>query len=324
MSAVSFADVEAAAARLRRVVVRTPMLRHPVLDEAAGGTVLLKPEPLQRTGSFKLRGATNASLLLGEGARRAGVVTHSSGNHGQAVAAAARMLGMPALVAMPADAPAIKREATRRWGAEIHPFDRRTTDREALAARLAAERGAALIPPFDHPHVIAGQGTVALELVEDARAAGLALDALAVCTGGGGLVAGCALAMEAMAPGAAVWAVEPEGWDDTKRSLDAGERLANDGAGSGLCDALLSRMPGALTFPINRRLLAGAAVVTEAEVLRAMRFAFEHLKLVVEPGGAVALAAVLAGRVEARGRTVGVVLSGGNVDPAVFARALAA
>ena len=165
---------------------------------------------------------------------------------------------------------------------------------------------------------------MALELIEDARAAGLPpLDALAVCTGGGGLVAGCALAMEALAPGAAVLAVEPEGWDDTKRSLEAGERLENDGAGSGLCDALLSRRPGALTFPINRRLLVGAAVVTEAEVLRAMRFAFEHLKLVVEPGGAVALAAVLAGRVEARGRTVGVVLSGGNVDPAVFARALA-
>ncbi len=322
--AVSFADVEAAAARLRGRVVRTPMLRHPVLDEATGGTVLVKPEPLQRTGSFKLRGATNAALLLDEGARRAGVVTHSSGNHGQAVAAAARMLGMPALVAMPADAPAIKRDATRRWGAEIHPFDRHNTDREALAERLAAERGATVIPPFDHPHVIAGQGTAALELIEDARAAGLApLDALAVCTGGGGLVAGCALAAAALAPGAAVWAVEPEGWDDTKRSLEAGERLENDGAGSGLCDALLSRRPGALTFPINRRLLAGAAVVTEAEVLRAMRFAFEHLKLVVEPGGAVALAAVLAGRVEARGRTVGVVLSGGNVDPAVFARALA-
>jgi threonine dehydratase len=324
--AVSFADVEAAAARLRgRGVVRTPLLRHPALDEAVGGTVLVKPEPLQRTGSFKLRGATNAALLLDEGARRAGVVTHSSGNHGQAVAAAARMLGMPALVAMPADAPAVKREATRRWGAEILPFDRHNTDREALAERLAAERGATAIPPFDHPHVIAGQGTVALELVEDARAAGLPpLDALAVCTGGGGLVAGCALAMEAMAPGAEVWAVEPEGWDDTKRSLEAGERLANNGAGPGLCDALLSRRPGALTFPINRRLLAGAAVVAEAEVLRAMRFAFEHLKLVVEPGGAVALAAVLAGRVEARGRTVGVVLSGGNVDPAVFARALAA
>ena len=322
--AVSFTDIEAASARLRNNgVVRTPMLRHAALDDAVGGTVLVKPEPLQRTGSFKLRGATNAALLLHEGARRAGVVTHSSGNHGQAVAAAAHLLGMPALVAMPTDAPAVKREATRRWGAAIHPFDRHGTDRDALAAQLAAERGATVIPPFDHPHVIAGQGTVALELVEDARAGGLGLDVLAVCTGGGGLVAGCALAMEALAPGAEVWAVEPEGWDDTARSLRAGERLANDGRGSGFCDALLSGQPGALTFSINHRLLTGAAVVTEGEVLRAMRFAFEHLKLVVEPGGAVALAAVLAGRVKARGRTVGVVLSGGNVDPPVFARALA-
>ena len=180
-AAVSFADVKAAAARLRGHVVRTPMLRYPVLDEAAGGAVLLKPEPLQRTGSFKLRGATNAALLLDGNARRAGIVTHSSGNHGQAVAAAAHMLGMPALVAMPADAPAIKREATRRWGAEVHPFDRRTTDREALAARLAAERGAAVVPPFDHPHVIAGQGTVALELaeVDEFDSAGLQLLLLA-------------------------------------------------------------------------------------------------------------------------------------------------
>ncbi len=323
-AAPTFDDILAAAARLRGKVLRTPLLRHPLLDEIAGGAVLVKPEPLQRTGSFKLRGATNAALLMGPAARRAGIVTHSSGNHGQAVACAAHMLGVPARVAMPADAPAVKREATRRWGAEIHPFDRHGVDRDALAAELAARRGATLIPPFDHPDVIAGQGTVALELLEDAKAAGLAPDALAVCTGGGGLIAGCALAAEALAPEAEVWAVEPEGWDDTRRSLEAGRRVADDGAGGGLCDALLSRQPGALTFSINRPRLAGGVAVPEAEVLRAMRFAFEHLKLVVEPGGAVALAAVLAGRVEARGRTVGVVLSGGNVDPGVFARALAA
>jgi threonine dehydratase len=319
-----FAEIEAAAARLRGRILRTPMLRHPLLDEIAGGTVLVKPEPLQKTGSFKLRGATNAAMLLPPAARRAGVVTHSSGNHGQAVAAAAHMLGMPALIAMPADAPRIKREATRRWGAEIHEFDRHTTDREALAERLAQERGATVLPPFDHPDVIAGQGTLAMELAEDAKAAGLALDALAVCTGGGGLTAGCALALEAMAPAAEVWAVEPEGWDDTRRSLEAGQRIANDGSGNGLCDSLLSRQPGALTFSINHPRLAGGVAVTEAEIFAAMRFAFEHLKLVVEPGGAVALAAVLAGKVEARGRTVGVVISGGNVDPGVFARALAA
>lgn len=321
--APGFDDVMAAAARLRGKIVRTPVLRHRLLDELAGGTVLVKPEPLQKTGSFKLRGATNAALLMEPAARRGGVATHSSGNHGQATACAAHMLGMPAVIAMPADAPAIKVEATRRWGAEIVFFDRHTTDREGLAARLAAERGATAIPPFDHPHVIAGQGTLALELLEDAKAAGLSLDALAVCTGGGGLVAGCALAMEALAPEAEVWAVEPEGWDDTRRSLEAGRRIANDGTGSNLCDALLSKQPGALTFSINHPRLAGGVAVTEEEVFRAMRFAFEHLKVVAEPGGAVALAAVLAGKVDARGRTVGVVISGGNVDPAVFARALA-
>ncbi|MDO9708871.1 threonine/serine dehydratase [Paracraurococcus sp. LOR1-02] len=321
---VTFSDVEAAAARLRGKVVRTPMLRHRLLDEITGGTVLVKPEPLQKTGSFKLRGATNAALLLDPAARRAGVVTHSSGNHGQAIACAAAMLGMPALIAMPADAPAIKVESTRRWGAEIHPFDRHGVDRDALAADLAGQRGATLIPPFDHPHVIAGQGTVALELIEDARAAGLALDHLLVCTGGGGLIAGCALAAEALAPGAEVWAVEPEGWDDTRRSLEAGRRIPADGTGESFCDALLSRQPGAITFALNHPRLAGGLVVTRAEVLRAMRFAFDHLKIVAEPGGAVALAALLAGKLPTKGCTLGVVISGGNVDPAVFAQALAA
>jgi len=319
----SFADVRAAAERLRGRTLRTPMLRHPLLDSFAGGTVLVKPEPLQRTGSFKLRGATNAALLLDPAARRGGIVTHSSGNHGQAVAAAAHALGMPALIAMPADAPAIKVESTRRWGAEITFYDRHGTDREALAAELAAARGAALIPPFDHPDVIAGQGTVALELLEDAQQAGLALDAFAVCTGGGGLTGGCALAFEALAPEAEIWAVEPEGWDDTRRSLEAGRRLPAEG-GSDLCDALLSKQPGALTFAINHPRLAGGIAVTEAEIFRAMRFAFEHLKIVAEPGGAVALAALLAGKLQTRGRVTGVVISGGNVDPAVFARALAA
>ncbi len=319
-----FEDVRAAAARLAGRIVRTPLLRHPLLDQVAGATVLVKPEPLQRTGSFKLRGATNAALLLDPEARRGGIVTHSSGNHGQACAAAAHMLGMRATIAMPSDAPAIKVEATRRWGAEIVAFDRHGVDRDALAETLAAERQATLIPPFDHPHVIAGQGTTALELLEDAAAAGFVPDAFAVCTGGGGLTAGCVLALEALAPRAEAYAVEPEGWDDTRRSLEAGRRVANEVPGSGLCDSLLSKQPGALTFPINHRHLAGGIVVTEAEVFRAMRFAFEHLKVVAEPGGAVALAAVLAGKVAARGGVIAVVISGGNVDPAVFARALAA
>ena len=317
-------DVLAAAERLRGRVVHTPMLRHPLLDQLTGATVLLKPEPLQRTGAFKFRGATNAVLQLDAAQRAAGVVTHSSGNHGQAIAAACAAEGISALICMPSNAPAIKVESTRRWGAEIRFFDRATTDREALVAGIANETGRTLIPPFDHPDVIAGQGTLALELVADAREAGLTLDALAVCTGGGGLIGGCALAIEGASPGTEVWAVEPEGWDDTVRSLAAGRRIANDGKGAGLCDALLSLAPGALTFAINQPRLKGGVVVTEAEVFRAMRFAFEALKLVVEPGGSVALAAVLAGRIPAKGRTIGLVLSGGNADPALFARALAA
>lgn len=319
----SFDDVAAARTRIAPHVVRTPMLRHRLLDERSGGTILLKPEPLQRTGSFKLRGATNALLCLSEAERRAGVVTHSSGNHGQATACAAAALGMRAQVFMPTDAPRIKVESTRSWGAEILPYDRVRDDREALARTHAGRTGAVMVPPFDHPDVIAGQGTLALELVEDARAAGLWLDALLVCTGGGGLVAGCALAIEGASPGTEVYAVEPADWDDTARSLASGHRLANKPGGSTLCDSLLSKMPGQITFEVNRPRLAGGLSVTDAEVLAAIAFAFAHLKLVVEPGGAVALAALLAGRFDARGRVVGAVISGGNVDAEVFGRALA-
>ncbi len=315
-------DVLAAQARIAGRVVRTPMLRHPLLDERTGGTILLKPEPLQRTGSFKLRGATNAALRLSPAQRAAGLATHSSGNHGQAVACTAAALGVRATVFMPADAPAIKVESTRRWGAEIVPFDRNTDDREALSRAFAARTGATVIPPYEHGDVIAGQGTAALELAADAAAAGLSMDALLVCVGGGGLVAGCALALAGASPHTAVIAVEPEGSDDTGRSLAAGERLANAPGGSTLCDALLAPTPGVLTFAVNRTHLAGAAAVSDAEVLAAMGFAFLHLKLVVEPGGAVALAALLSGRFDAKGQVVGAVLSGGNVDPAVFARAL--
>jgi len=321
MNLPTHADVRAARDRLTGHIARTPMLRHPLLDERAGATVLVKPENLQRTGSFKLRGATNAIRRLDAPARALGVTTHSSGNHGQAIAAAAAFAGTHATVFMPADAPRIKVESTRRWGAEIIHFDRLTADRDALARDHAARVGAQVIPPFDHPDVIAGQGTLALELAEDAAAAGLALDSLLVCTGGGGLIAGCVLALQGSPT--RLFAVEPEGWDDTARSLAAGTRLPVIPGGSTLCDALLSKMPGELTFAINREGLAGGLVVTENEVLAAIRFAFDHLKLVVEPGGAVALAALLSGRHEARGTTIGVVISGGNVDPATFARALA-
>ena len=262
--------------------------------------MLIKPEPLQRTGSFKLRGATNATLQLSPGQREAGLVTHSSGNHGQAVACAAAAVGAKATVFMPADAPAVKVASTRRWGADVVHYDRQRDNREAMSAAFAERSGAALIPPFDHPDVIAGQGTAALELVADAAGAGLVMDGLLVCTGGGGLVGGSALAVSGASPRTAVYAVEPEGWDDTGRSLQAGERVANAPGGSMLCDALLAPTPGELTFSINHRHLAGAYAVSDTEVLAAMAFAFAHLKLVVEPGGAVALAALLSGRVPTR------------------------
>ena len=317
-------DVAAAGRRLTGHVVHTPMLRNAMLDSLTGGTILIKPECLQRTGSFKFRGATNAMMMMDDAQRRAGVVAHSSGNHGQAIACAAAAAGSRATVYMPADAPLVKIESTRRWGAEIIPFDRATADRAGLAAGYAASTGATLVPPFDHAGVIAGQGTLALELAEDARIAGFTMDALLICTGGGGMIAGCALAMEAASPGTAVHAIEPEGSDDTIRSLAAGARQSNAPGGSTLCDALLSSMPGELTFAINRTRVAGGVAVTDSEVMAAIRFAFMHLKLVVEPGGAVCLAALLAGKFNAKHQVVGLVLSGGNVDAPVFAKALAA
>ena len=317
-------DVVAARARIAPFVVRTPMLRHAALDRITGGTVLLKPESLQRTGSFKLRGATNAIRQLGEAERRAGVVTFSSGNHAQAVACAAAAMGLRATVFMPADAPGVKVDDTRSWGAAVIHFDRARDDRAALARAFAERTGAILVPPFDHPDDIAGQGTLALELAEDAASIGLRLDAFLSGVGGGGLISGCGLAFAAVSPATLLWGVEPQGWDDTARSLAAGERVANAPGGSTLCDSLLVEMPGSLTFALNRRLLAGVLVVSDAEVLAAVAFAFRHLKLVLEPGGSVGLAALLAGRFDARGKVVGVVLSGGNVDAAVFRRALAA
>ena len=308
------ASVHEALARIAPHVVRTPMLRNAALDRMCGGTVLVKPEVLQRTGSFKFRGATNALLRLSPEQLARGVVTYSSGNHGQAIACAASRLGVRAVIVMPADAPEIKRESTAFWGAEIVPFDRLTENREAIAAEIAERSGAVLVPPYEHPDVIAGQGTLALELFEDASAAGLALDTLLVPAGGGGLIAGCALATESVSPRTAVYAVEPEGWDDTGRSLRSGVRECNDMTGSKLCDALLAPMPGELTFSVNGPRLAGGFAVSDDEVRAAQKFAARALKLVVEPGGAVALAALLAGKIDAAGKVLGVVLSGGNAE----------
>lgn len=309
-------DVRAALARIAPFVTHTPMLRSAALDRITGGTIVLKPESLQRTGSFKFRGATNATQRLDPAVRARGVVAPSSGNHGQALACAAHGLGIPCTIVMPADAPRIKVENTRAWGATIIRYDRATDDRLAIAQSVVDRTGATLIPPFEHPDVIAGQGTLALELLADAGP----LEVLLVCTGGGGMVAGCALAVEGT--GTQVYAVEPAESDDTTRSLLSGVRERNAPGGSLLCDALLTEQPGALTFSINQPRLAGGLVVTDAEVLDAIRFAFLELKLVIEPGGVVALAALLAGRIDVRGRRVGAVLSGGNVDPATFACAL--
>jgi threonine dehydratase len=314
----TFADVEAAAERQRGVAVRTPLLESEALNERAGGRVLLKAECLQRTGSFKFRGAYNAISQTDASA----VVAYSSGNHAQGVAAAARLSGKAATIVMPADAPAIKIENTRAYGAEIRLYDRATESREAIGAAIAARTGAALIRPYDDPRIIAGQGTAGLEIAEQARARGLVLDTALVPCGGGGLIAGCATAITALIPGAAVYAVEPAGFDDTGRSLRAHRRLANAPGAKTICDALLAATPGELTFAVNERLLAGGLAVDDREVEAAMAYAFRTLKLVLEPGGAVALAALLAGRIETRGRCVAVVCSGGNVDPAAYARAI--
>lgn len=315
-------DVHAAARRIAGVAVRTPLLECGALDRLSGGRVFIKPEMLQRTGSFKFRGAWNRLSQLSGNDRRAGVVAWSSGNHAQGVAAAAQMLGVPALIVMPSDAPRLKTERTRGFGAEVVLYDRLTEMREEIGARIAAERGAVIVRPYDDPGIIAGQGTVGLEIAEDAARLGVALDAVLVPAGGGGLAAGTALALGAAMPDAKVWCVEPQGFDDHARSLAAGRRLSNDAGGRSFCDALLAPMPGELTFAINATRLAGGLAVSDAEVAAAMRFAFEELKLVVEPGGAVALAAVLAGRFDTKGKTVALVLSGGNADPVAFAQAL--
>ena len=319
-----FADIEAAAARLAGWAVETPLLNPPALDRKLGGRILLKAEILQRTGSFKFRGAFNRISLIPEAERGAGVVAYSSGNHAQGVAAAAALLGVPAAIVMPKDAPAIKVANTRGYGAEVVLYDRATENREAIGAALSAERGATLVRPFDDPGVIAGQGTCGLEIALQAAARGFEIDALMVSCGGGGLTAGCALAMAELSPKTQVYTVEPAGFDDTRRSLAEGARVENDPAARSFCDALLAPTPGELTFPINRRLLAGGFAVSDDEVRAAMGYAFRTLKLVIEPGGAVALAALLAGRLETRGKTVALTLSGGNVDPETYREMLAA
>lgn len=315
-------DVEAAARRLDGVVRRTPLLSDPRLDAAAGGRVFVKAECLQRFGSFKIRGAYNAIAALAPDVRVRGVAAMSSGNHAIAVAAAARLLGAPAVIVMPADAPAAKREDAADQGAEIVLYDRLTENREAIARGIAAARGIALIAPFDDPHVIAGQGTTGLEIGEDLAGLGVTPDVAFVCASGGGLAAGVSIALRARFPAIAVYAVEPEGHDDIAHSLAAGERVENAPGVRSIADALLVDKMGALPFAIAQTGWAGATAVSDAEIRAAMRAAFRWLRLVVEPGGAAALAAALAHRPALAGRTAVVIASGGNVDASVFAAAL--
>jgi threonine dehydratase len=314
--------VAAAAERLAGRVVHTPLLEAPGLGARLGCRLFVKAECLQRTGSFKFRGALHRLLLLDAAAQRRGVVAFSSGNHAQGIACAAQLLGIPAAIVMPADAPAIKLANTRGYGAEVVLYDRARDDREAIGARLAHERGATLVKPYDDPLIIAGQGTAALEAIQDAEKLGLAFDALAAPASGGGLIAGCALACEGRSPATRVYAAEPTAFDDHARSLAEGTRVANPPDARSICDALQAPMPGAITFPINRRLLAGALTVTDDEVRGAMRVAFLELKLVLEPSGAAALAAALAGRIPGPNRAICVIASGGNVDPAFYASVL--
>ncbi|PWE31325.1 threonine ammonia-lyase [Maritimibacter sp. 55A14] len=319
---VDIALIEAAARRLDGHVRETPLLSSPFLDRIAGRRVLVKAECLQHTGSFKARGGWAAISALDEAARRRGVIAYSSGNHAQGVARAAAALGAPAVIIMPSDAPLLKIENTRALGAEVVLYDREGEDRDAIGARIAGDRGLTLVKPYDDPQVIAGQGSTGLEIAAQAQARDVMQADVLVCCGGGGLSSGIALALEARAPGLRVRTAEPEGFDDMARSLASDRREVNSRRSGSLCDAILTPSPGEITFPILRRLCGPGLVVTEDEALRAMALAFLRLKLVLEPGGAVALAAALFRPEAITGDAVVAVATGGNVDAAVFAMAL--
>ncbi len=315
-------DIEDAASRLKGHAVRTPLLECAAAGERVGGRIFIKPEMLQVTGSFKFRGAFNFISRLTEDERRRGVVAFSSGNHAQAVAAVSSRFGVDATIVMPSDAPSIKVDATRSFGAEIVLYDRILESREEIAKALIEKSGATLVPPFDHPRIIAGQGTAGLEIAEDLDAMGVSPDLVLVPCSGGGLIAGIATAVKARFPQCAVFAVEPTGYDDTTRSLAAGDRQTAEAKAPSICDALLVPTPGALTFSMNNVLLAGGIAVPDDVTRQAIAFAFRYLKLVAEPGGAIALGAALGGLADCRNKTTAIVMSGGNVDPDVFAEAL--
>jgi threonine dehydratase len=317
------ADVDAAARRLAGVALRTPLVSSPVLDAVTGARVFLKAETLQRTGSFKFRGAYNKLSSIAPEKRAGGVVAFSSGNHAQGVAHAAKLLDMPSVIVMPSDAPKPKRERTKAFGAEVVLYDREKEDREGIARRIAGERNATLVPPYDDPFIIAGQGTAGREIMEDLAALGLTPDIAVIGASGGGLAAGISLAIKARAPNAKIYTAEPEGFDDTARSFKSGKHEHNARLSGSICDALMSNTPGYITFEINRSLIGEGVAASDEEVGRAVAFAFRELKLVVEPGGAIGLAALLAGRIDVKGKVVVAVLSGGNVDAELFHRLVA-
>ena len=317
-----FADVAAAAARLAGVALITPLIESPALNERLEARVFLKLELLQRTGSFKFRGAYNRLVQLTTTERQRGVVAFSSGNHAQGIAAAARLLGMRATIVMPSDAPRIKLENTRALGAEIIFYDRKRDKREEIAARLAAENDAVVVPAFDDVHVVAGQGTTGLEIARQSKELDVALDAVLVPCSGGGLTSGIALALAHESPQTRVYAVEPERFDGARLSLERGERMAASGDGNSIADSLMSPSPGVIPFAILNAVRAGAVAVGDAALVQAVGYAARELKLVVEPGGAAGLAAVLSGAFDAKGRTIAIVISGGNIDPEMLTRCL--
>jgi len=315
--------VQAAARRLDGITIRTPLLENERVNAMLGGRLFIKAECLQRTGSFKLRGAYNFLSLMSEADRNKGVVGWSSGNHAQGLAEAARLMGVKATIVIPADAPALKVANTRASGAEIVLYDRVKDSREEIGLGIARKTGATVVPPYDHVWILTGQGTAGLELAEQAKALGVMLDAVAAPCSGGGLSTGVALGVKGIMPNASVHAGEPAGFDDLARSLKSGKKEKNDKLSGSICDALLAPTPGDVTFPLAQKLLGPGLVVTDDEVLDAMEVAFREFKIVVEPGGAVALAALMTRKVDVTGKTAVAVLSGGNVEPELFSRLVA-
>jgi threonine dehydratase len=322
--AISFSDIVAAQKRIRGHAVVTPMLSSPELDKRTGGRIFVKAEPLQKTGSFKFRGAYNRLSQIARRDRKRGVVAYSSGNHAQGVAYAAQLFGLKATIIMPKDSPQLKIDNTRGYGADVILYDRFGEDREAIGQRISSQTGAILVPPYDDAKVMAGQGTIGIEMIKQLAALGLVPDIVLCCCGGGGLMAGLSTAIAHLSPQTEIYAVEPVNYDDTLRSLKAGKQVSNALGPTSICDAILTPMPGNLTFPINKAKLKGAFAVSDQQAAQAVAYAAKVLKITAEPGGAVALAAVLASKIDVKGKVVGVVVSGGNIDPDFHARILAA